>query len=526
MLMNNWGGRWRHVALVLAACVACNALLLANPYGLYFEDWKLYGKTDGEIAQIFSGAPVFYLQWLMVELHRLLPLEYWRALEWLLHTCSAVLFYLTVRQTRRFPPLDCLLVALVFVAAPLYMARISVLLVMRAILFLLLMSGLHLALITMKSRRRALRLASLALLFLALEFSGFVPLYLLTLLALLFVSAPGSDGLSLRLFLMRVLRHADYIALPFLSFFLRLTVTIPTGVYEKTYQTSPLEMSYAMLKTVDVVLHNIVGLIDSQFLTDSIYPLAMVFCLLLYMLSKRGNYYTSGEDPTVSTKGILLFSLAAMYAAIFPYLVTGKFVLYTDWESRNQFLLPIGMSFFVVYTAKHVLPRRFFVPVILSLLLVFACVDNLVWASFYRDWVKQQAFAELAAGNAVVQAKRDFAVYDRCTHVNALRRIINPQEYYSALRYRISDGEERVFYAWGIQHRQNLHGPWLFYPQDRPVGEVYICELRDRRPISLTNGSLFSLLSHELRDPQGFGRHAAEYFTLEVYDPRELFADR
>lgn len=514
------------MVIIIATCVVCNALLLANPYGLYFEDGKLFAKTAEEIASVFNGGPIFYEQTIAAVLHKYLPLTCWRALEWLLNTGTAVVFYLTLRRTTRLRPLDCLFLGLVFVAAPLYMAKISVLLVLRSMYLLLFMCGLYLGLRVMQGRWLATRLASLTLLFLALEFSGFAPLYMVALLALLHLSTPPSAGSHIRKFFIHALRHADFIALPLFSFLLKRTLTAPRGLYDNIYKVTPPEMLYASLKAVDVMVHNILGLLDTQFLLDSPFPLALVFCLCLFALSRKGHRPASREVDLISTQAVLLFSIAAMLASVFPYVVTGKPVLYTEWESRNQFLLPIGMSFFVVFSLKGLLPRRFFVPVILSLLLVFACVDNLVWASFYRDWVKQQAFAELAAGNSLVTANRDFAVFDRCPQVNALKRDINPMEYYFRLRDRLRDGEERVFHSLGSVGPMTMHGPWLNYDKDRIAGEVYICELQVRRPISLTNGSLLTLLWSELQNPHGFGKHAAEYFTLDVYPPQDLFHPR
>lgn len=510
------------LALLCTLSLAANALLLLNPHGLYFEDMKLLNRSASEIAAFFSNSAVLYEKYLLVFLHSALPLTHWRAAGFLCGLGSTLALYMTLECIPRISAVQRRMVCFFFAAAPLCMARISVLLISRSLVLLAFFLASWSLAHSLRGGGLRFRLLALALFALALEFTAIHPFYLLAVTCLILFTCWDGQCLPAETVLLRLLKHADFFLLLGVSFLAKRTLAAPAGIYADHYKLSLASLASAALKTPDFMASTLAGLLDTANLASASAPLILLALGLAagtQLLRPFRADSPAGEKPLF----LLLAGLSFMFCAIFPYLAAGRPVLYTEWESRNQYLLPLGVSLVLSGLIGNLRSGRTQNAVACFLLAYFLLVGNITWAGFYRDWVKQQAFAALAANNTLVLQNDAFFAYDRCSFSNALGREINPFEHYTLLKQRIGDGKTRPFYSMGATHTASFYGPWLDYDIHARPRNVQVCEIKSTRPISITDGSLFRLMLAELAGSREFESLASAHFSLAVYPLGDLF---
>jgi len=125
--------------------------------------------------------------------------------------------------------------------------------------------------------------------------------------------------------------------LPIVGWIIRGEYFNPIGNYAAYYAVTPERILNAFLRIPVVVVKQFLGL--GLEIWRLITPFSILLFVSFYFLFPIPIQYKGIWTKYLGGIGILL-----MGVAVFPYLVLGLEPSFTDWNSRHQLLLPIGMS--------------------------------------------------------------------------------------------------------------------------------------------------------------------------------------
>jgi hypothetical protein len=229
---------------------------------------------------------------------------------------------------------------------------------------------------------------------------------------------------------------AFFSAIPFVYFGIKQAYYKPYGLYEG-YNT---HMS----------VHRLYPSMQSQLsdlkasLVQVAEPILVVFsaCLIVLLIARRMPI-AQGRAPSFRTNLALgvLGSIATIFAC-FPYWVVGHAPTFSEWTSRHQLLMPLGLALAYVGIAG------LFGNIISRFLLIFAvCASVLFWISnytaFYIDWKKQEKLITLFATSDMLRSAKVVAFHDETSDLNAIGRVYRPYEWNGQMA--IAFGNEQRF---------------------------------------------------------------------------------
>jgi hypothetical protein len=154
----------------------------------------------------------------------------------------------------------------------------------------------------------------------------------------------------------------------------------------------------------------------------------------------------------------LIFGVFSFCLAIFPYNAVNIIPSQVDWESRHQILMPLGITFFILYfikfssslillgisrnlTAKKInlkLTNRFdsalTILIVAVFLSIFTVKNNLIYIDYLRDWQKQSALIKIFRSSDIISKNTLLLVDDLTMDMNAASRYYRYYEFTGLLK--------------------------------------------------------------------------------------------
>lgn len=170
----------------------------------------------------------------------------------------------------------------------------------------------------------------------------------------------------------------------------------------------------------------------------------LIFLLPLLVIVYYGMKLRKWRYATHRGHIQLLVGLFAIWLGALPYITIGHFASIqdwisgftpglSDWSSRHQLLLPLGLSIAVLGIA-NVLGNQFFKSIILTISLLFVCLNFSFMQEYYLDSLKQEEIIAEAAKSDLLDESNFLLVNDQAIRFNARGRSVRTFEWDRILR--------------------------------------------------------------------------------------------
>ena len=342
--------------------------ILSIPSAVFWDDWALVDTSSEQILDVFrQQGSIFNFNGYLHSI--LMPLGIWsyKALTFLLMGLAGYMLNVILIRNGAFSQSLRWCIVLLFLLLPFNMARVA-LIVLPYTLCYAMFFGAWLAI----DRHRML---AVILFFLSFNINSLLVFYALPILDMLFRS---SGRFRITAWLKHALSRWELMILPFLFFGIKLAFYKPTGFYAGYNETYSLAVIPSTIATQAKDLFH---------LKFNIY-LIVVFSLLIYIALKKFDLLTSNEEPKLKKNQLLILGGTAALLAVFPYWILGYPPMFTDWSSRHQLLMPLGVALIISGTLQYMPAKARATPLILIL---SACLSYGItsYFHFYIDWQKQ-----------------------------------------------------------------------------------------------------------------------------------------
>lgn len=275
---------------------------------------------------------------------------------------ATLLIYVFARRIRIFSPRECLFIAVIFCCYPAYQVHPEIIMAPSMFYYGLFLVSAYIALRAVESTgwtAVVMRVLSLVLFALSFQVGSLLVFYFPCLLFLLLVRQKQYVLKTPQELLGSALRYGDFFLLPFVYWGLNQWLRTPYGVYAGYNQPSfqpenwPAHFELFLDGAITSQILNAWQLFLNHRLLAIV--LGMIFILSVLILDRSRNKQPA-DNPTgqliqvqkslKSTLYILLFALALLFCAIFPYVAVGKYATAMGWGTRFSLLigLPIGIG--------------------------------------------------------------------------------------------------------------------------------------------------------------------------------------
>lgn len=410
---------WK-IASVLYGLAYLPFLLSAN--SLFWDDWLLIDRETEKISTSHysssGGAPwrLFVEQTILQSSPLLFRLFCFFAFFF-----SGYFFFHILRRVRFLSTNQVVAATLVFLVLPVNSARIALINNSYAFSFLLFFCGWYLLAI---SERKSIQLLSLSAFFISYTSLPVITFTLLPILYLIVLAEPK----SVKAFFRAVLRTATLIILPIAYLIVRQIFWEPKGGYAESYTPQFLGIARALIFIALCSLPLIYG---------------------VFIAKWRANH----TRQFLVAIGVFSLSIAA-----FPYMLGGHLVdisdwliafvpNFSDWSSRHQLLLPLGISMIIAGSMKmdEFEKLRWNTFPALSTILVVCIALNITFAQeYFLDSKKQSAVIEAIASNPELNTLRSVYIDDQALRFNARGRGIRSYEWEAMFEKALGNDSVKV----------------------------------------------------------------------------------
>ena len=303
------------------------------------------------------------------------------------------------------------LICLLFLVAPIYSARVTMIMLPSSIFFLLFLYAWNIA-------NERLFLASILFL-ISFTLSSLVFLYPMAVLMILY-NQKAFQGLNL--FYQGLLRNFILLVLPPLWYWIKVSFYSQHGLFEHYNEVDLKPVSFFIGEFLRIFMNLFDQRISKWVLLVSFFFAVPVFIFSERLLRKKASL-TDGLK--IITFGFVCFLLGA-----FPYLLVGKTPLFEDWDARHQILMLVGMPIFfagVLSSLPFLISRvMLFILVLISIGLN---IDG--YTSLSKDYEKHQGLKSFFATSKQVSEAPVIVIEDEVP--NAFSRRIRFYEYNALL---------------------------------------------------------------------------------------------
>ena len=418
--------RRRPLLLVLLAALAAHGLLLLNG-GVYWDGWIYHVHFEnGDWLSVYDqfrdyGRPV--AAWFHRLMHVLPATVFcYRLLVFAAAWLGGTLAIYILRELRIATPGERVWIGCLCATYPVYQVGLASTAAFPFFLQVCFLGGAYLALRTesLDGRHRSLaRAGAWAALLLSFELPSLAVFHLAFLALWLLHTCRGQSAPWWRPPARFLLRHVDYLLLPFLHWLFSRLLFPPRGVYE---DYNPFDSTWSTFAEAfaDGFESGVFGQLWRAVVSLGSQPIVLVATLLvvvvLSMHSQRDRQQAGDQDSSI----VLLGGLALVVAALLPYAVVGKAAGLSGWQMRHAQLIAIPLPLLLVVLARSVarpLPPRpgaVVHAVLLSLLLAGFCIANAQdYASWQLRWIKDRAVVARLAAMPELRRASVFLIDDR-----------------------------------------------------------------------------------------------------------------
>ena len=349
-----------HLTLIVLVSTAAHGLLLIMD-GVYWDGRVLYShlltRNWPALNDWFSQAGLMFLAefyWAVGLLPGIVP--GYRIGAFMATILASVVTYLICRESKMLSPWEALFISLIQVTFPAFRVRFCIILLPYLVCYLLFLLG---ALLAMKAyaapglARGVLRAVSLICLFLSYTYNSFLVFHFGFLLLMILVVRRAKSLSFLLATKSYLVKNVDYVLLPLLYWRIKEVLYPRHGLYAD-YNAVVLGMNGLVRGTMEFFVNAIVLELNSAIALLLGTPLLpMVLLVVLLFLSSRSIPAAGSVFGTESPAGRMAgFGGILLALGITPYVLVGKSVTGTLWNSRQSILVSMGLAVVLVACAK------------------------------------------------------------------------------------------------------------------------------------------------------------------------------
>ena len=451
-VQNNWRmlvSRTPYFWSLLIAYTAAHGIILLTLNAVFWDDWTLVPATRSEILETFSqnGSFLNISGYIHVVLLSLGPWAYHVTTLFIFFYSALILNIILIRNYSLSKDVR-FLVLLFFLISPLYMARVSLIVMPYTISFFCFMLA----------WRLIPHYRILSLLLFAISFN--------TQSLLVFFALPITEWyirtvgqFSIKSTARWILHRLDFIFLPFLWFYLKLQFFAPSGYYENYNSTYRISGIPKVAKD---------QLIDMSQQRPDVGLFLILFFVFFIFFHKNAHIFRQNRHAWI----FLVTGCLMLILGLFPYWILGLLPKFDDWGSRHQLLMPFGISFMAAGLVMAFPPRlAHFIATTLAALFLAQSIET-SWGVF-KDSRKQEQILSYLQLSEDIRSSDLIVVND--TTPNAFSRNYRFYEWNGMMRHIY--GDQTRFGVLSIELKTYSAGRY-----DRFFHELYNAAEHVRRP--------------------------------------------
>ncbi|MEO0268853.1 MAG: hypothetical protein ABIN73_03830 [candidate division WOR-3 bacterium] len=390
-----------------------NFLFLLNYDGVYWDDYALYNQNFKTIYEMFkdhSGYLSLYFSYLHFILLKA-GIFIYRILVFLLYFFNTIFLYEILKKLNFLSENEKLSITLLFMLSPLCFAKISLMHFTYVFNLPIFYFAFFLLSIYIESPSFLKRIIILILFFISFTTNSLLVFYLLPIAYLFYLNYNSKTSFTFN-FLKFLKNNIDFLILPLIYWFLRLTYFKPSGLYEG-YNAININLRTPFYILISLFT-NLIEPLDLSFSHSfSLWYITIFLILIFYFLfDEQFEKSENNEDKLLNLKflmGIIIFLISVL-----PYILVQKIPSLWDWDSRHQLLLPLGFSFIVYFGSKILLTKFLklkFNNFILYFFLSSFLIENLIANFKYHiDFFYQLSIIENMKKNESIKNNYTFVV--------------------------------------------------------------------------------------------------------------------
>lgn len=370
------------VSLLALLYLAAWGPLLLSRDGVWWDDWTLVNSSPNGIATRFAQYGLPWVGSMHVFLLQFGPVVY--------HVISMTLFFLTglvlsgILAT--FPglsPGERLFVTALFLLLPLNAARNTMIVLPYTVSLFLFYLAWYFLIRTERRPRLGIVFAGGAF-FVSFSMNSLLVFYLLPMLHLWW-RGRTLQSTTLPRFLKA---WWPLLILPLVFFAVRMMMFLPSGVYEGVNSFSRFGFASASLL------------------------LALTATPFMVLWSERATL-----SSLTRRVWLLVFGgLALIALAVFPYVAIGHRPRYSEWSTRYEILMPLGVAVVILAAARLLawqFGRRLAAAFAISVVGISIVLSARIGLAYWNDWRKQQAIVALLGGEEIVREGSTIVFQDK-----------------------------------------------------------------------------------------------------------------
>ncbi|HRD69445.1 MAG TPA: hypothetical protein PK657_04820 [Legionella sp.] len=394
-LMKQWISSRFHSLFILY--FIANIFLLLNYSGVYWDDWTLVNQDPASILNIYSQTGFWWMGYFHVYLQSIGNGIYvYRLIGFFSYFFSGIFLYYILDKLNYFNKRTLYILVLLFLLAPVNDARVALINTPAILTVFLFYFAFFLLALYMDSNKKIYnRIIILSIFFITFCLESLLVFYAVVLVYILIKTYQQNLALKkstiLKIF---ITRYLDFICLPLFFF----------GIKQFFFQPHGLYTGYNSLH-FDVI--NLLSLLGQSFYTSLYQPLKqaisslyyffyfmpLIFILVLVIFKKEDFFESNTKISIVTRTSFLICGVLLFLIAVFPYCAVGKLPHLDNWASRNQILVPLGMSFLLYWLImESALLNKRLANGLLYLVVTSFIVQNLYNHYLYNiDWFYQKS---------------------------------------------------------------------------------------------------------------------------------------
>ena len=379
-------------------------LFLSN--SLFWDDWSIYGASKEIINLQFlmSGRPFFGI------IHNfLLPigLPIYRLLTFISFFVTSIFLDKILKRTNILKSDMRFGLCLLYLTTPFYIARVTIVCFQYTLCFFLFFAAWFLM--------DRLRLISIILFLISFTTNSLLVFYCLPIIEDFFINF---KSLSIKKY---IKNNIIFLLLPFSFYLFQLLKWKPFGIYDGYHSNFAIKNIFnaSTLQLLDAIK------LESKFI---------IFIPFLVLLISYIFYRFIFSDLDTSDRNnarkLFVFGFISLISGVFPYWILNYSPSFSDWSSRHQLLMPLGIAIIAtsIILNFNVEGRRILLSLFISIFLIIN-ISN--YFSLISDNIKQNQIIKVLQ-NKVDIKKPDFIIFEDGTK-NALDRYYRSYEWLGIL---------------------------------------------------------------------------------------------